>query len=66
MAIVGTRLCERCNRKASDMEVGWGRCTTCGRLLCPADITRGCDGVVPAALLPETTTAALSTPTGVE
>jgi hypothetical protein len=64
MASVGIQFCERCNRKASGVEVGWGHCTTCGRLLCPADVTRGCDGVVPAALSPEVTNYALSMPSG--
>jgi hypothetical protein len=47
---MATRHCERCNRKGSMVEVGWGVCTTCNRTLCPMDIERGCDGVVPAAV----------------
>jgi hypothetical protein len=31
------------------METGWDYCATCGRTLCPEDMARGCDGVVPAA-----------------
>jgi len=48
--MAAAQMCDRCGRSGSLMEVGWGNCTTCGRLLCPLDVSLGCDGVTPAAL----------------